>query len=287
MALSISLPMYAKNALVVIAHGAPMEAWNKPVMQLEKDLQSKLNSTGIYGIDYVRVALMEFSTPTVASVIKDCENLGIDTIFAVPLFIAPSTHSEEDIPNLLGLQYNPKVIQSLKDEKTELVKTNIKIVLGTTLCYSDVLKKIMLDRIKEMSKTPKEEGILLLAHGDFSQGGCGRTGIWEEMMSDICNYIKENTDIDYATFNFVAMGFEFQKDINFILKKMDKSKKRILVQGVYISSTMQQMARMAKLTAADNQGFDVVYSDKAIIPQGSEDICNWIVSQAEFWAKNK
>ncbi len=281
--------MQAKTAVVVITHGAPMPEWNKPVFDLEKTMQSYLETKGIKGIDYVRFCMMEFVQPSIADVVRDCEKIGIDTIFAIPLFIAPSSHSDEDIPNILGLQYNSKVINALKEEKTELVKTKIKIILGTPLSYSDVLKEIMLDRIKEMSKEPEQEAVILLAHGDYNQNGAGRTGIWEEMMRDISKYIKENTKIDDIQYNFVAMGYYLDKDLNSLIKKAAQKKKRILIQGVYLSTSMKTMAKMAKMDSQQNQLGDVqvVFSDKAIIPQSNDKICQWIVNQVQSWNNNK
>ena len=131
-----TLHVSAKTALVVIAHGAPSPQWNKPVLDLER----KLNEISIKGIDYKRVALMEFSQPNIPSVVRDCEKEGVDTIFALPLFIAPSSHSEDDIPNLLGLKYDPNVREDLINEETEFVKSNIKFIVGPTLMSSDIIE---------------------------------------------------------------------------------------------------------------------------------------------------
>ena len=63
----LCISLSAKSALVVIAHGSPSESWNSAVMALE----DKLNKTDIPGISYKRVAMMEFSRPDIASVMKD------------------------------------------------------------------------------------------------------------------------------------------------------------------------------------------------------------------------
>lgn len=278
----------AKTAVVVITHGAPMQSWNKPVFELEKAMQSYLKTKGIKGIDHVRFAMMEFVQPTVAEVVRDCERQGIDTIFAIPLFIAPSSHSDEDIPNILGLQYNSKVVSALKEEKTELVKTKIKIILGTPLSYSNVLEEVMLERVQQMSKKPEDEAVILLAHGDYTPTGSGRTGLWEEMMKNISKYIKSNTKIDDVQYNFVAMGYYLDQDLSTLIKKAASKKKRILIQGVYLSTSMQSMAKMAKMEEkqADFGDVEIVYSDKAIIPQSSDKICQWIVNQVESWQRD-
>ena len=89
--------LQAKTGLVVIAHGHVLESWRKPVLALEQTLKTRLAERGINDFDYVRIAMMEYTEPSVASVINDCEKQGIDTVFALPLFIAPSSHSEDDL----------------------------------------------------------------------------------------------------------------------------------------------------------------------------------------------
>ena len=51
MILSVGIAQ-AKKALVVVAHGAPSAAWNKPVLAIEPMLQS----IDMPSIDYKRVA---------------------------------------------------------------------------------------------------------------------------------------------------------------------------------------------------------------------------------------
>ena len=211
MVLALSmLPVKAKTALVVIAHGAPSDEWNQPVLNIEKELRQ----IEIPGISYKRVALMEFSNPNINTVVKDCEKEGIDTIFALPLFIAPSSHSEDDIPNLLGLKYDPATRRALREEKAEIVKSSIRFIMGPTLMSSDMIEKTMLQRIKEMSKDTKNEAVVLLAHGDPE-----RIGFWKNILKKTGDYIKTNTGIDYIDAQLVGMGYTFSKDVNPILVK--------------------------------------------------------------------
>lgn len=71
----------AKTALIVVAHGSPFQKWNGPTLMLE----ARLDSMDIPGIDYVRVALMEFSQPDVYSIFADCERENIDSALVFPL----------------------------------------------------------------------------------------------------------------------------------------------------------------------------------------------------------
>ena len=147
--LSVSL-MQAKTALVIIAHGSPSQSWNGPVLRLE----SKLDSLHIPGIDYCRVALMEYSEPHIATVMADCERQHVDTVFALPLFIQPSSHSEQDIPNILGLKFNALTQAELKEEGIATVHTSMHVVEGPTINYGDLLQRCLLRQVEKLSEKP-------------------------------------------------------------------------------------------------------------------------------------
>ena len=212
----------AKNALVVIAHGSPMESWRKPVLELETSVRNQIKAAKLKGIDYVRVALMEYTEPSVASVVKDCEAQGVDSIFALPLFIAPSGHTEEDLPNILGWKYNPYVREELAEEKTEMVKSKLPIVLGPTFYYSYVLEKVMAQRVKSFSKDAANEAVIFLAHGDEE-----RIGFWKSLLGNVSKYVKENCGVTYVDGELIEMGHNFGNELMPLLEKAAQTKKRI------------------------------------------------------------
>ena len=76
----------AKTALLIVAHGSPMESWRKPVLDLEPMVKQQLANGKLKGIDLVKVALMEYTEPSVASMVKACEAEGADSIFALPIY---------------------------------------------------------------------------------------------------------------------------------------------------------------------------------------------------------
>lgn len=272
----VSIHLNAKTALVVIAHGAPSPQWNKPVL----DLENRLHSIDIPGICYKRVALMEFSQPNISSVIKDCEKQGIDTVFALPLFIAPSSHSEDDIPNILGLKYDPAVRQALAEENAELVKSNIRFVVGPVLMSSDIIEKTMMQRIKEMSKDEKNEGVLILAHGDPD-----RIGFWNSLLKRTNDFIKQNSKINYVDTELIGMGQNFANDVIPLINKAKKSKKRVLVQGIYLMSSVGEMAKYTGLSKSLDE--NVVFSNYGILPESSQQIIDWIVETTQNWMKTR
>ena len=273
----------AKNALVVIAHGSPMESWRKPVLNLEEIVRAKVKAGELKGIDYVRVALMEYTEPSIASVIKDCETQGVDSIFALPLFMAPSSHTEEDLPNILGQKYNPHVRKELAEEKTEMVKSRTPIVLGPTFYYSYVLEKAMMERVKSLSKDPANEAVILLAHGDNDRIGC-----WNNILENVSKYVKEHSKITYTDGRLIEMGYNFGVKLMPLLTKAAQAKKRIIVQGIYLTSDVKQMADRHKMNEQQaalvkSRGVEIVYSAEGILPASTGLVADWIVEQTKQW----
>lgn len=278
--------MQAKNALIVIAHGSPMPTWRKPVLDMQTVIRQKLAQHPIKGIDYMRVALMEYTEPSVATVVKDCLAQGADTIFALPLFIAPSSHTEEDLPNILGMKYNRYVREELAEENTEMVHTNVPIIMGPTFYYSYVLEKVMLQRIKAISKDEANEAAIFLAHGDPE-----RIGFWNMMLSHVQKYIKENTHITYTDAKQIEMGHNFANQLLPILQQAAQHKKRILVQGVYLTSDVKRMADRHQMNEKQkeltNKGIDIIYSSEGILPASADLVADWVIEETTQWLKNK
>jgi len=284
MALLLCGSAMAKDALVIIAHGSPGTKWNAPVLALEETVRAELAKRGDKQFEYVRVALMEFSQPNIASVMRDCEAQGVDRVFAVPLFIAPSSHSEEDIPNILGHKYSAATMAALLEEKAEIVDTKMEIVLGATLSTSDILGEVMAERVKALSQNAAEEGVVLLAHGDWNY-----RGFWETMLKEAGERVEKETGVKYLDGTFVAMGQQFKEDALAIVQRATAEKKRVIVQGVYLSTGVKVMADYTGTTKAVEEllqgtGKEVIFSDKGILPESTERVSQWIVDQAEGWA---
>ena len=273
----------AKTALLIVAHGSPMESWRKPVLDLEPMVKQQLANGKLKGIDLVKVALMEYTEPSVASMVKACEAEGADSIFALPIFIAPSGHTEEDLPNILGQKYNPYVREELAEEKTEMVKSKLPIVLGPTFYYSYVLEKVMAQRVKSFSKDAANEAVIFLAHGDEE-----RIGFWKSLLGNVSKYVKENCGVTYVDGELIEMGHNFGNELMPLLEKAAQTKKRIFVQGIYLTSDVKRMAdrhkmqeRQADLVKA--RGVEIVYSNEGILPASSDLVTDWVVEQTAQW----
>lgn len=251
-------------------------------MDLEPLLQKKVSETGL-NISYVRVAMMEFTEPTIATVVGDCEAQGIDTIFAIPLFIAPSSHSDEDIPNIIGHKFSATTIRELKEEGTRLVHAKIPIILGPTLSYNNIIEEIMLKNVGDISKSPADEALLFVSHGDKQW-----TSFWTNKMESIVDTCRKATGIKDVDYKFVAMGYKMVGEIMPTLRRWAQSKKRILIQGVYLTSTAKEIADASGVTEMvnkelNNPDVEIVYSDEGILPSSTGKVVDWILDRTREW----
>ena len=264
------IQVQAKNALVIVAHGAPTAEWNNTVLDLEKKIQNLMIRRGVKDFDYVRVALMEFAKPTVADIISDCEKQKVDHIFVVPLFITASSHSEQDIP---------KTVAELKKEGNVLVKTSIPITVGPVLSDGNVIDEIILDRIKSLNVDSQKDALLLVAHGDRDY-----ISWWNNLAQKAGKYVSSQTNIEYTGAAFVGMGQAFAKDLEPKLNEAAKSGKRVVVQGIYLSTDLAHMAQAFGATQNEN----ILYSPYGLLPEDNNmRISNWIVDCAVEWLNRK
>jgi len=273
-----------KIGLLIIAHGSPSEQWNQPVIDIENQVKELLKTKNILDFDEVRVAFMEFTEPSIATVVKDMENKGITKVYALPLFIAPSGHSLYDIPTILGLYYNQEIVDDIKEEGIKIVDTNIKVTVGPTLDYKNVMKDILLDKVKNLSDNPAEEALIILAHGDKNF-----KPIWEELINETGNYILGKTSIEYFDKGFVGVGQSFAIDGVIPIIKASENKKKVIVVGMYLSMGVKNMAENSGFIMMGQtmkskkmfEGKNIVFLEHGLLPD--KRIPEWILDRAVEW----
>ncbi|MCD4731580.1 MAG: CbiX/SirB N-terminal domain-containing protein [Bacteroidales bacterium] len=273
-----------KLGLLIIAHGSPAKQWNQPVLDIEKQVKELLGTKNVTDFDEVRIALMEFTEPSIATVVKDMENKGITKIFALPLFIAPSGHSLYDIPTILGLYYDEKMVSELEEEEIEIVETIIKITIGPSLNFNNVIKDILLDKVKQISNNPQEEALVILAHGDENF-----IKIWEELVDETGSFILGQTGIEYFDKAFVEIGQSFAINGVKPILKASEEKNKVIVMGMYLSMGVENMANtsgylMMGRTMETNKMFEgknIYFAEDGLLPD--KRVAEWIVDRSIHW----
>lgn len=277
-----------RYGLMVIAHGSPSPQWTTQVLKLEENIRNVMAQKGDNQFSAIRIAFMEFSEPSIDTVIKDFESLNIDRVYAIPLLIAPSGHSIFDIPTIFGLYGEKDIINELKNEGIKIINTKLKITIGPTLNNSDILKQLMLDRLKELSKTPESEAIVIFAHGDKDF-----EPIWSNMCKEIGYFLCAKTGVEYFDHAFIEMGASLATEGLQAVLEAAKKKDRIIILGLYLSSSVSNMiTNNSILRVLLNEQPDIIspLSNKEIVsaeygllPDKNSRIARWIVDTAIDW----
>jgi len=278
----MSIKAKEKIGLLIIGHGSKSKLWNKRFLKIENDVKAEIEKRGINPFKSIRAALMEMSDPSIFKVIKDIENKGVKKIYVLPLFIAPSTHSIYDVPAILGLYFNKKIISDLKQEGVKLVNTEMKLIIGPGLNYGGLLGKIMLDRVKTLSVNPEEEAVVLLSHGSKNF-----KPVCDEINNKIGNYIMSNTSINKYDYAFVGIGQEFMTSGLKVINRIMNKTKKIIVIGLYVGMGAERMIKrkaikkwLEELRKKDGN-IDIRFSKSGVLPD--KRVIAWIASRGLEW----
>jgi sirohydrochlorin cobaltochelatase len=141
------------DALLVIAHGARAEGWNERVIQM----MEKVDWAGPKG-----VAFLTPRTPNqdLVKVAERLDKAGAKRIVIVPLLVSSfSDHYEE-------IRYYGRDRKDAPDHFThEPLATRAQIVVTPAMDSDRLLGRILADQIHSVSKDPKNESVMLVAHG--------------------------------------------------------------------------------------------------------------------------
>ena len=88
--------MPGTTGLVLFAHGARDPEWAEPFRDIAERVSTERRDVE------VRLAFLEFQTPTLAEAIAGLVAAGHDVIHVAPLFMAQGGHLKRDVPELLA-----------------------------------------------------------------------------------------------------------------------------------------------------------------------------------------
>ena len=80
------------TCLILLAHGSPDPRWRAPFESLAEAIKRE------QGASKVKLAYMEFSSPSLADAAGEARREGFTILRLLPLFMAAGAHVERDIP---------------------------------------------------------------------------------------------------------------------------------------------------------------------------------------------
>lgn len=272
---------HAKPGLLIIAHGSPMPEWNQPVIELGEKVAAQVEKNGRFSA--VRTVFLEFAEPDIVWGVTELENAGCDRIIAIPLFIAPSSHTHFDVPAVLGLYTSAEIKSIIADEGGRIAKPKVPITLTHTLDESDLLQRFALDEVRLLSKNPDDEAIIVIMHGcDDHDNLVTRKAL------RVASFCCGKTGINYADWGFAAVGQTYFEECMPAIINASNEKEKVIVLGLYVSSSADDIHNRAMSMANDmfSKMMKEALKDKSIV-FSTNNLVNypptlqWVINTAE------
>jgi hypothetical protein len=262
-----------KVGVLLANHGSRQQSWRDMLLEVETAVGDQI--LALPDVKGVKTAFMEYSEPSIATRLKEFDAEGYDEIIVVPIFVTVGGHTNQDIPNLIGVKNDPGILESLRRENIETYRPRAKVTLTRTLDATDFLKANILRRTRARlaGQDGRDFGVTLAAYGDdkFNQQ-------WEALMAEVGRYLMAEVGID--TINYAWSGHlvnysiePTRKAVNDILAK----KKKDIVVSVYVAYDKKFQSEVigGGIAASDRPG-DVLYAEReSILPDA--DLNAWIV----------
>lgn len=122
---------------MIIGHGSKLN-YNKSILKTQAERLRQM------GFENVYIGFNETSYPFIEDTLVEMVKDGIDTIYAVPLFIASGIHLTKDVPGKLGIPENSHGGETVVEGK------KITIKYGNPIGDDPYIAEILAKEIREM-----------------------------------------------------------------------------------------------------------------------------------------
>jgi precorrin-8X/cobalt-precorrin-8 methylmutase len=134
-----------ETALVIIGHGSKLPYNRENLLRLAEILRSKGH------FKTVEISFMVRNSPTIPEAIENLAKRGVTRIVLVPAFLAAGVHTEQEIPELIGL----------KGEEPALKTKGIQIIYGEPIGADERIAEIIEEKaLKALGKHEAQEKTL-------------------------------------------------------------------------------------------------------------------------------
>lgn len=260
-----------KIGVLLVNHGSHSENWRNTLLDLEKNVTPDLEKNK--EIKGIKTAFMEYNEPSIATRLKEFDKEGFTDIILVPIFLTVSPHSFDDIPTIVGLKEDPHSMETLKIEKIERYTPKAKVYITPLLDFTNILEKNVLNRVKELSKDPKNEGVSLIGYGDEDY-----EKEWSDLFKEVGNYLKEEIGIDevnYAWCGHIAR-YKSQPTTEAIEEILKKKKYSIVIPVlVAVDENFQVRIIGGGVSKVPDYKERVIYRPDAILPD--KNVEQWVI----------
>lgn len=261
-----------KIAVLLVNHGSRSDTWREMLLDLEQRVEAAILEDA--RIHDVRTAFMEYTEPSIATRLAEFDREGYDEVIIVPVFITVSSHSLDDIPTIVGIKRDPKVIASLAKEKIDIYRPRSRVTLTPTLDVSRFLKQNIHRRLMEKLEQQNldQAGLVMVAYGDAAYNQQ-----WEELLQGIGRYAQLKGQAGAAAFAWCGhlVHYAKQPTVDAIHQLLEVEQHVVVVPVLVAWDEDFQEKIIGAAVAEFEHGGRVHYTDDAILPDRVLD--TWIV----------
>lgn len=257
--IGIGLPCWAGEhpGILVIAHGSTSEEWNEPVRETVAQVS----------LPYpVELGFLEFVPgESIQDAVDRLEAQGVDKIIAVICFISSYSNHIEEIKYILGLPYDPEVVN---EEELIPIVSDAKFILTSALDDHPIIAQILCDRVREISEDLSEEIVVITGHGAETEEDIAK---WSENMQSLAARMKwelgaKDVRYSYVFSDVVEWGEPYLRDV---VEEASAEAKVIVIPLMFSQSFFTNRYIPMQL-----EGLDYIYNGKALAPHPG--IAKWI-----------
>ena len=218
-----------KIGVLLVNHGSRSATWRQALLDLETSVRDSILASG--QVSGTKTAFMEYTEPSIATRLKEFDAEGFTDVVIVPVFLTVSSHSFDDIPTIIGKKEDPQSLETMKIEKIERYTPLANTHIAPLLDFTDVLKKNILRRARELSKNPEGEGLVLMAYGDQTY-----MKEWTGLMVEVGEYVRKEAAIDEFSYGWCGHVAHYNPDSTTVaIKRVLSKKDQALVVPVLVA----------------------------------------------------
>ncbi len=267
-----------KIGVLLISHGSHSETWRNTLFDLEKKVRERILKNE--KTDGIKSAFMEYTEPSIATRLKEFDNEGYTDVVIIPILLTVSSHSFDDIPTIIGQKENPESVEMLKLEKIERYTPKATPHITPLLDFSEILRKNVLRRAKNLSKNPEDEGLVIIAYGSEPY-----EKEWRDLFDKAAQHVQSETGIDTYSIGWCGHIVRYSPDSTAAAVKrvLDRKKRALVIPSlVAFDENFQIKIIGGGIEKVDDHETRVVYKPDAILPDSN--IEQWIVDISDEFA---
>ncbi|HLA84354.1 MAG TPA: CbiX/SirB N-terminal domain-containing protein [Thermoguttaceae bacterium] len=256
--------------MLLVSHGSHSEGWRKTVLDIEQSVRNDILRGG--RVAEVRSAFMEYTEPSIATQLKAFDREGFADVILVPLLLTVSSHSFDDIPTIIGQKQDHLTANTLPLQGIEIYEPKARVCIAPLLDFPAVLGKNVVRRVRQMSKAPANEGVVLVAYGDKQY-----EEEWNRLLEKVGNELRSETGVDCIRHSWCGHIVQYKSEPTAAaIRDVLDSKQRAIVVPVLVAVDEAFQGKIIGGAIKDvGEDQRIVYRHDAILPD--ENINRWVV----------